>query len=212
MTDSGQKQAARGIDDIRRRLLAAALDHAGQRGWNDAVFKRAAAQAAISARDLNLAFPDGIAGLLRFFCAEGDRLLAEALAGEDLAALRFRDRVAFAVRKRLEIDAPHKRAVAQAVAAFGEPAHMRHAMPALYATADAIWQALGDQAQDFNRYTKRAILAGIYGAVVMVWLRDETPDLAKTHAFLDRRIEDVMRFERAKAGLGKFWRDASQPR
>jgi ubiquinone biosynthesis protein COQ9 len=56
---------------------------------------------------------------------------------------------------------------------------------------------------DFNHYTKRAILLGVYGATVTVFLDDRSHDFADTRAFLARRIEGVMRFEKFKAGVEK---------
>ena len=63
----------------------------------------------------------------------------------------------------------------------------------LWRTVDAIWYAAGDTATDFNYYTKRGLLAGVYSATVLYWLEDKSEGQAATWEFLDRRIADVMR-------------------
>jgi ubiquinone biosynthesis protein COQ9 len=65
----------------------------------------------------------------------------------------------------------------------------------------AIWYAAGDTATDFNYYTKRALLAGVYSATVLYWLDDKSEDFAKTWTFLDRRIADVMRVPQVLGAL-----------
>ena len=68
-------------------------------------------------------------------------------------------------------------------------------------SADLMWRLAGDTATDYNHYTKRAILMGIYSATLAVFVEDESEGKAETRAFLDRRIEGVMKFEKAKAQL-----------
>ena len=67
------------------------------------------------------------------------------------------------------------------------------------ARLDAMWRRAGDTATDYNHYTKRAILAGIYAATLNVFARDASENKAETRAFLDRRIEGIIRFEKTKA-------------
>ena len=66
-------------------------------------------------------------------------------------------------------------------------------------TADTIWTALGDTSRDLNWYTKRASLSAVYAATLLFWLGDDTPGQKATWDFLDRRIENVMAFEKTKA-------------
>ena len=125
--------------------------------------------------------------------------------------MRIRDRIATAVRTRLDLLAPHKEAVRRAVAFEALPGNAPRALKAVYHTVDAMWHAAGDTATDWNFYTKRALLAGVYTSTVLIWLGDQSEDCAETWAFLDRRIEDVMRIEKAKAKVRGF-ADAWRPR
>ena len=124
------------------------------------------------------------------------------LRAANLLDLRFRDRIATAVRFRIEA-ITDKEAVRRGSALFSLPQNAADGAKAIWGTADAIWTALGDTSDDYNWYTKRATLSGVYGATVLYWLGDESPENRDTWAFLDRRIEDVMRIEKMKAEVRK---------
>ena len=122
-----------------------------------------------------------------------DQRMLEALEREDLASMKVRERVALAVRRRLELYVADREAVRRALAMLALPHNSVLALRLLYRTVDAIWYAAGDTATDFNFYTKRALLAGVYAATVLAWLDDRSPGLEETWRFLDRRINDAMR-------------------
>jgi ubiquinone biosynthesis protein COQ9 len=145
-------------------------------------------------------FPRGAVDLALAYHARGDAAMIARLAATDLSALRFRDRVATAVRFRLEA-ASDKEAVRRGTTLFALPMHAADGARAIWGTADAIWTALGDSSTDLNWYTKRATLSGVYGATVLFWLGDDSPGHQATWDFLDRRIGDVMQFEKAKAAV-----------
>jgi ubiquinone biosynthesis protein COQ9 len=117
--------------------------------------------------------------------------------------LKIRERVALAVRTRLLQHAAHREALRALAAFLALPAHAGLATRCLWRTVDAMWRAIGDTATDFNYYTKRALLAGVYGSTLLVWLDDSSEGFADSFAFLDRRIADVMTIERGKARLGQ---------
>lgn len=105
------------------------------------------------------------------------------------------------MRLRLEAIEPHKEAVRRALAYYAMPLHMAAGAAALARTADVMWQAAGDQSTDFNWYSKRALLSGVYSSTLLVWLNDANDGNEDTCAFLNRRIEDVMRIEKVKQCL-----------
>jgi len=180
------------------RILDAALMHVPFDGWSDFTFRSAASDADVPLAEAKALFPRGAVDLALAFHHRGDRQLALTLEGEDLGALRFRDRVAHAVRLRLELVEPHKEAVRRGATLFSLPVYAADGARALWETADTIWTALGDRSDDLNWYTKRATLSGVYSATLLYWLGDQSPDHVATWSFLDRRIEDVMRFETLK--------------
>lgn len=190
-------------DTLRRAVLAAALAHVPFDGWTDRVLPRAAADLGLEAAEARRLFPGGAADLIALFVAEADRRMTEALAGHDMAGLRVRDRIALAVRTRLEQARPHREAVRRALAFHALPFNAAEGTRTLYRTVDAMWRAAGDTATDFNFYTKRALLAGVYGTTLLFWLEDRSEGNAATWAFLDRRIDNVMAIQKLRGRLGK---------
>lgn len=184
-------------EEIRKKLLEAALGHVPFDGWSEATLQAAAADAGVEPGLTRALFPRGGLDLAVAYHKAGDAAMLEKLAAADLSPLRFRDRIAAAVRYRLE--SAEREAVRRGTALFALPQHAAEGAGLIWGTADAIWRALGDTSEDLNWYSKRATLSGVYGATVLYWLGDDSLGAEATWAFLDRRIEDVMRFEAAKA-------------
>jgi len=188
------------MHEITEKLAQAALDHVPFDGWSEAAFRAACADAGVPESLARVHCPRGPVDLALAAHALGDAELRRRLAGADLSALRFRDRVAHAVMQRLDA-AGDREVVRRATALFALPHLAADGARALWQTADTIWSALGDTSDDLNWYSKRAILSGVYGATVLYWLGDDSPDAQATRDFLDRRISGVMAFEAAKTKL-----------
>ncbi|WP_412508446.1 COQ9 family protein [Roseovarius sp. SYSU LYC5161] len=184
--------------DIKAKLLEAAKMHVPFDGWSEATFRAAMADTGVEEGVARAVCPRGAVDLALAFHEEGDQAMLARLAEEDLSAMRFRDRVAAAVRYRLEA-VEDRELVRRGMTLFSLPAHAADGAQALWRTSDRIWTALGDMSDDVNWYTKRATLSGVYGSTVLYWLGDDSPGYEKTWEFLDRRIDDVMQFEKVKA-------------
>ncbi|MEJ1992358.1 MAG: COQ9 family protein [Maritimibacter sp.] len=178
-------------------LLDAALNHALFDGWSAATLEAARVDLGISAAAAQMIFPRGAVDMALAYHKRGDRMMVEVLKTEDLSAMRFRDRIAYAVRLRLEL--ADKELVRRGMALFALPQHAAEGSRALWGTADAVWTALGDTSRDVNWYTKRATLSAVHSSTVLYWLGDESEDNQATWEFLDRRIGNVMQFEKLKA-------------
>lgn len=181
----------------RERLLEAAIPHVVFDGWSAETLRAAAADAGIDPALLGVICPRGAVDLAADYHRAGDRRMVGRLAETDLSAMRYRDRVAAAVRFRLE--AADREVVRRGAALFALPQHMATGARLVWQTADAIWQALGDSSDDINWYSKRLSLSAVYSSTALFWLGDDSAGSAATWDFLDRRIEDVMRFEKTKA-------------
>lgn len=186
-------------DATRAAILQAALAHVPFDGWSDATLRAAAADSGADPALARALFPRGGVDLALEYHRAGDRAMVGALAAEDLTALRFRDRVARAVMLRLE--GADRELVRRGAALFALPQNASAGARAVWGTADAIWTALGDTANDINWYSKRASLSAVYGATVLFWLGDESSNHQATRDFLDRRIGEVMQVEKAKAAF-----------
>jgi ubiquinone biosynthesis protein COQ9 len=180
----------------KESVLDAALSHVVFDGWSEATLKAAAAEAGVAADLVRVLFPRGPLDLAIAYHKRGDAAMVARLATSHLAAMRYRDRVAAAVRFRLEAADPE--IVRRGTAFFALPQNMAAGAKLIWDTADTIWHTLGDTSQDLNWYSKRATLAAVYSSTVLYWLGDQSENHWETWAFLDRRIEDVMRFEKAK--------------
>ena len=187
---------ARPID----RLLDAALPHVAFDGWSEATFRAAVAGCDLDAVEARMIAPRGALDLAVAYHRRGDRAMLDALAAEDLGALKFRDRVARALE--LRIDALDDReAVRRASSLFTLPQNSAEGAKLVWETADHVWTVLGDTSEDVNWYTKRATLSGVWASTVLFWLGDDSPGAIDTRAFMRRRIDNVMQIEKVKAQL-----------
>ncbi len=191
------------MPEMTEKLIDAALMHVPFDGWSEASFKAAIADAEVDEALAQATFPRGAVDLALAFHRRGDAEMVARLKAEDLGALRFRDRIARAVRLRLELVDDHKEAVRRGTTLFALPMYAADGAKAIWGTCDAIWDALGDPSEDVNWYTKRATLSGVYGSTVLYWLGDQSVDHAATWAFLDRRIDNVMAFEKVKKAVNE---------
>lgn len=186
-------------ETTKSRLLQAALPHVPFDGWSEATLAAAITDSQTAPALARALFPRGGVDLALAYHAAGDQMLRETLAATDMAALRFRDRIATAIRLRLQL--ADRECVRRGAALFALPQHVSTGSRALWSTADTIWAALGDTSTDLGWYTKRVSVSSVYAATVLFWLGDDSPDQRATWDFLDRRIENVMSFEKAKAGF-----------
>ncbi|WP_300556251.1 COQ9 family protein [Maricaulis sp.] len=188
----------------RTALLQAALPHAAFDGWADGLLDLAIEDNGTDAHEAHLAFPRGELDLVIFWSEELDSQARAVLEAADLPAMKIRERVTTGVWARLDAMDGQEEAALQARTRLLRPDAGHEASRLLWATADMIWQAIGDPSTDFNYYSKRTILSGVYASTLSIWLHDTDPDKTKTRDFLDRRIENVMQFEKTKRQVQKI--------
>lgn len=191
----------RTLDELRAALVPILPRHAAFDGWSEAALEAAGAEIGLPPGRAALAFAGGAMEMIDAWFASIDSGMEAALPPERLAERKMRERIAALVLFRLEAVAPHRDALRRALAILAMPQNLARAMRLGWRTADRMWRLAGDKAADLNHYTKRATLSAVYGATLLVFLDDESVDFAETRAFLDRRIEGILRFERLKARL-----------
>ena len=170
-------------------------------GWTDAALCQAAALAGVDAAVARLAFPGGAMDMIAGWIASTDARMQAHFAEGHLATLKIRDRIRTLLLFRLDAIAGQEEALRRALAIQAMPQNLAKTLKLGWNSADLMWRLAGDTATDYNHYTKRALLAGIYSATLAVFMDDRSEQKAETRAFLDRRIEGVMKFEKAKAQL-----------
>lgn len=198
------------LAELRLHLAPTIADAAVFDGWSEDALAMAAAQAGIDADVARLAFKGkdgrgksgvGAMAMIEAWIATIDREMADELPRDALAALKVRERIRRLVQFRLDAVAGREEALRRAMAIMAMPQNAAASLRTAWHSADVMWRLAGDTATDYNHYTKRTILAGLYGATLAVFVTDESEGKADTRAFLDRRIEGVMKFEKAKSQL-----------
>ena len=189
--------------EVRDRLIRAALPHVPFDGWTMAALNRAAKDIGLTVDDAKTFFPGIGRDMVAWHSQMADREMLASLAEQDLEGMKIRDRIATAVMTRLMQHEPDREAVRRGLALLTLPQNSGLALRLLYRTVDDMWFAAGDRSTDWNFYSKRALLAGVYSSTLLVWLNDHSEDFVETRAFLARRIEDVMKVPKVKARLAK---------
>jgi ubiquinone biosynthesis protein COQ9 len=190
------------LDEIRAALAPAIAGNAAFDGWSDAAVEAAAQVSGVDPDVARLAFPSAVDAIVAWF-ESIDRAMIAAVPDDRLAAMKVRERISAQVEARLDALAPNREALRRALAILARPQHALRAAKLGWHAADLMWRRAGDTATDYNHYTKRAILSGVYAATITVFLDDESEGFAQTRAFLSRRIDGILRFEKTKAQLIK---------
>jgi ubiquinone biosynthesis protein COQ9 len=189
------------LDELRVALAPAIADAAVFDGWGEQALARAATAAGVEPSVARLAFPGGAIDMIAGWIESIDAKMDSAFAGGGLAAMKVRERIRTLVQFRLDAVAGREEALRRALAIQAMPQNLARTARLGWSSADLMWRLAGDTATDYNHYTKRALLAGIYAATLAVFLDDDSEGKAEARAFLDRRIEGVMKFEKVKAQL-----------
>lgn len=187
------------LDEVRAFLAPRLAAQAAFDGWNEKAVLAAAELAGVDADLARLAFGDGSIDMIDAWFQAIDEQMAAKYSAEELAAMKVRQRIKALVEARLEALQADREGLRRALAILAAPHNLRRAAKMGWRAADRMWRLAGDTATDYNHYTKRALLSGVYGSTISVFLDDESDDYAETRAFLDRRIENVMQFEKVKA-------------
>lgn len=205
-------------EELRESILDAALKHVAFDGWGKNTMKRAA-DISIDTGFIDLAFPGGAIEMIDLHAQLCDKAMLNAAKELDFDGLKIREKITELVKLRIKAEAQHKEAVHRTVSYLALPKNHFAGMKMLYRTVDLMWKAISDPSTDFNFYTKRMTLSAVYSSTFLFWLNDVSEDNCDTWDFLDRRIENVMQFEKLKADFRKkeiklpnIWRELGKKR
>ncbi|MBT2188524.1 COQ9 family protein [Sphingobium nicotianae] len=187
------------LDELRLRLAPLVAANAAFDGWSKVAVASAAEAAGVDRDIAALAFDGSAMVMIDAWFASVDAAMLTRLPPGMLAAMKIRERITALVEARLDLLAPHRETLRRAQAILAMPKNVSRAAQLGWRAADTMWRAAGDTAVDYNHYTKRATLGTVYAATLLVFVNDESEDHADTRAFLARRIDGIMRFEKAKA-------------
>jgi ubiquinone biosynthesis protein COQ9 len=196
------------LEQLRRTIALAVGENAVFDGWTAKAVDSAAMQLGLDPVQARLAMPKTAAAMIDTYIQEVDRALEAYFTPKRLSGMKIREKIRSLVWHRLEIMGPAREAVRRGLAILAMPQNVPQGIRTSWRTADLMWRIAGDTSTDFNHYTKRMTLGAVYGSTLLVWLDDQSEGWAETAAFLDRRIDDVMTFEKWKAK----WRGSSDRR
>ncbi len=196
------------LDELRAALAPLLPANAVFDGWSDEALAMAASELGVPEGRARLCFPGGAVEMIDAWFDAIDIAMAKAWPLERVEKLKIRERIRDLVLYRIEVINPHKEALRRALAILAQPQNAMTGAKLAWRVADRMWRIAGDTSTDFNHYTKRGILSALYTSTMLVFLDDESEGLRETRGFLDRRIDEVMRFEKFKAS----WRRGSERR
>lgn len=196
------------LDELRAALAPLLPANAVFDGWSDKALAMAASELGVPEGRARLCFTGGAVQMIDAWFDAIDLAMAKAYPLERIAKLKIRERIRDLVLFRIEVINPHKEALRRALAILAQPQNAMTGAKLAWRSADRMWRIAGDTATDFNHYSKRGILSALYTSTMLVYLDDDTDELTQTRGFLDRRIDDVMQFEKFKAS----WRGGRERR
>ncbi len=178
-------------EQIKEKIIKAALPSVAFDGWIMDVLMNAAVESGFKKEMVHSVFPDGVKDALRYFSYWADQEMLKVLAKEETPP-RTRDKIALAVKVRMKVLTPYKEAERLAIAYWVRPMRKFEGAKLVWKTADVIWHWAGDTSTDYNRYTKRVLLSGVITSTALYWLSDSSLGAKDSWAFLDRRIDNVL--------------------
>lgn len=187
------------LESLRLNLALPVGEHAAFDGWSAKAVESAAAQTGVDPAQARLAFPKEQAAMVDAYIQGVDAAMVAHFTPEKIAAMKIRDRIRALIWFRLETMAPAREAVRTGLSILAMPQNLALAATIAWRSADLMWRIAGDTATDYNHYSKRLILSGVYASTLLAWLDDQSEGWTETGAFLDRRLAGVMRFEKWKA-------------
>lgn len=206
-------------DELRESILYAALEHVPFDGWSEVTLRQAADDVGIDEGIIDLAFPGGILELIELHAHNCDLAMIAAAKKLKLNKLKIREKITELVKLRISSETSHKEAAHRTVSYLALPLNHFASLKILYRTVDLMWKIISDPSTDFNFYTKRMTLGAVYTSTFLIWLGDESENSEQTWQFLDRRIENVMQFEKLKAkcrnkgfDISGIWRQLGKKR
>lgn len=206
-------------DELRESILYAALEHVPFDGWSEVTLRRAADDIGVDYGIVDLAFPDDPGEMIDLYAQHCDVMMLEGAKKLKLDKLKIREKITELVKLRILSESSYKEAAHRTVSYLALPSNHFTSLKILYRTVDLMWKAISDPSTDFNFYTKRLTLSAVYTSTFLIWLGDDSENSDQTWPFLDRRIENVMQFEKFKAKcrnkdfkIPDIWRELGKKR
>ena len=179
------------IDATAAAVVKATLLHVPFDGWTKKTVKFALNELNLDENDFDGMFPDGIEGLVKFYLQNSDNIMVADYKKISAKPKPTHLKIKKLIILKLSNSIDNKDVIRKTLIWLSKPNNSALAVNSLYNTVDLMWRTAGDISTDFNFYTKRMILSGVYTSTLLAFLGDESFDMDKTEKFLDRRLNDI---------------------
>jgi AcrR family transcriptional regulator len=187
---AGKKASARAkTADVPARIIDAAFDLTLERGWRDLSLAEIAEAADLPLSQVYPVFGSKQAILDGFSARIDAEMLAEGIEDLDLPA---RDRLFDMLMRRFDALQPYKEALGVILQdQLCDPIAACCGLSRLRRSMAATLEASGFSTTGCRGAVRVKGLSAIYLSTLRVWLRDESEDMAKTMAHLDKQLSRV---------------------
>lgn len=183
-------------EETRKKILAETLKIVPFEGWSIATLEKASKAAGFKGKMAELMFKNGVISVIDYYFASLDEQMKVNTLKHKSKSVT--ENVKRAILERIKLLSKHRALVTRTMAYMAMPQNSIYGMKFVWRTADVIWHDIvDDKSVDFNYYSKRTLLSGVYTSTIMFWVNDDSKDMVETEKFLDRRLKDV-------ASIGKF--------
>lgn len=183
----------------RKKILKQALIDINTYGFNENMLIQVAENCNLSKGALGRLFPEGIYELKEYFFNQTDIEMLKKINQVENKDIRIRDKIYNGVIIRLEIFQKNKDSIKHIF--VSESSSPIKSIKNLWNTADLIWRSAGDTSTDYNHYTKRLLLSWVYLSTLLCWFNDKSKNIQETKLFLNRRIDEVLKFGKTSASI-----------
>ena len=188
-------------EEKKEIFLYSLLDKVSKNGWSDDILSLCSGDSVLSSDEVRVFFPHGRIDLLKFWFSLSDSLMLKDLKDIEIESLKIRERIKIIIKKRLQRWVLYRSAIKKTIPLLLQPSYNQYIIFSLGVTLDLMWRVAGDKSVDFNYYTKRGLLFGVYSSTLIFWLDDSSEDFIETWNFLDRRIEEVLGIPKFKKNI-----------
>ena len=190
------------LNIIRKKILNESKEIISEKGWNEKLFKSISLKKNIKYVEISSLFPQGYIDLLIFYLDQINIEMTLLLKKQNLDNLKTHQKIKQIIISRLNIYQDNRKLFNKTFIFLSLPQNSKLAIKSLYKTIDLIWFLAGDKSTDFNFYTKRSILAGVYVSTIFNFFKNK--DLDKTIDHLDRKLRDVNKIPKIKNKFKSF--------
>ena len=167
------------------------------RSWDEKSLSLISKKTNISANEINLLFPNAFFDLIIFSLDQINIELERKFQTYNILRFPLHLRIKKILMHKFNLMNKNKKFYNKIFFNLLLPSKNQFKLKQLYKSVDIIWYIAADNSTDFNFYTKRMILAGIYIRLMLFFFNNN--DLIKLEELLDKDLKRVLKIPKLKA-------------